>query len=46
MLKCDVQDQVHICLKVIGIGGAGTNAVNAMMHANQSSVEYIAASTS
>jgi len=46
MLEYNVQDQVHACLKVIGIGGAGINAVNAMMHAGQSGVEYITISTS
>ena len=33
-------------IKVIGIGGAGLNAVNAMLAANLDGAEYIAVSTS
>ncbi len=45
MLEYDVQNQVPARLKVIGIGGAGLNAVNAMLGAGLTGVQFIAIST-
>jgi len=33
------------CIKVIGVGGAGCNAVNTMLTSNLSSIEFIVANT-
>jgi len=46
MPEYNVQDQVPARLKVIGIGGAGLNAVNAMLAAGLAGAEYIAISAS
>ena len=44
----DLIEQCHApaALKVVGIGGAGLNAINAMLASGLSGVEYIAVSTS
>lgn len=39
-------DHKTVQLKVFGIGGAGLNALNAMLDTGFSDVEYIAVSTS
>lgn len=41
----DVKDGVGAAIKVIGVGGAGGNAVNRMIHAGLSGVEFIASNT-
>lgn len=46
MLEHDIQEQASTRLKVIGIGGAGLNAVNAMLAAGLTGVQFIAVSTS
>lgn len=46
MFEYDVQNQAPAQLKVIGIGGAGLNAVNAMLVAGIIGVQFIAVSTS
>ena len=41
----DVQEGTGATIKVIGVGGAGGNAVNRMIHSGLTGVEFIAANT-
>ena len=43
--KMNVEDTNFAAIKVIGVGGAGTNAVNRMVDANLQGVEFIAVNT-
>jgi cell division protein FtsZ len=45
MLEFEVANQQFATIKVIGIGGAGTNAVNRMIEAKIQGVEFIAINT-
>ncbi len=45
MLEFDVANQQFASLKVIGVGGGGTNAVNRMIEAKIQGVEFIAINT-
>jgi len=40
-----IQDQNPLCIKVIGVGGAGNNAVDRMIQVGLNGVEFIAANT-
>lgn len=42
----NLPDKNNLALKVVGIGGAGINAVNAMLASNLIDVEYLAVATS
>lgn len=45
MLELDVQSNAFCVIKVIGVGGAGNNAVNRMIAAGVKNVEFIAVNT-
>lgn len=45
MLELDVQNHAFCVIKVIGVGGAGNNAVNRMIAAGVKNVEFIAVNT-
>ncbi len=45
MLKFEEEHPLNTVIKVIGVGGAGTNAVNRMIAQNMSGVEFIVANT-
>src|SRR5262245_2612864 len=37
--------ELHATIKVVGVGGAGGNAINTMIHSGLEGVEFIAANT-
>ncbi|MBN2233325.1 MAG: cell division protein FtsZ [Deltaproteobacteria bacterium] len=45
MFEFDETSQLHATIKVIGIGGGGSNAVNSMMKAGVQGVDFIVANT-
>ena len=45
MLKYEEENQLGTIIKVIGVGGAGTNAVNRMIATGMEAVEFIVANT-
>jgi cell division protein FtsZ len=45
MALLEFDDVSHACIKVIGTGGAGGNAVNTMIAANLDGVDFVAANT-
>ena len=45
MLKYEEENQLSTIIKVIGVGGAGTNAVNRMIATGMEAVEFIVANT-
>ena len=46
-IRLDFADEIESCanIKVVGVGGAGGNAVNRMIEAGLSGVEFIAINT-
>ena len=45
MLEFEVEMSNFASIKVVGVGGAGTNAVNRMMEAGLKGVDFIAINT-
>ena len=45
MLQFEVTNQQFATIKVIGVGGGGTNAVNRMIEAGLQGVEFVAINT-
>ena len=45
LIEFDNINEYSACIKVIGIGGGGTNAVNSMIHSNIIGVEFLVANT-
>ncbi|MBI4384828.1 MAG: cell division protein FtsZ [Nitrospinae bacterium] len=45
MIEFEHENEYSACIKVIGIGGGGTNAVNSMIRGNVRGVEFIVANT-
>lgn len=45
MLELDLEIEQYACIKVIGVGGGGSNAVNRMIEAGLKGVEFIAVNT-
>ena len=45
LIEFETENEFSACIKVIGIGGGGTNAVNSMIRDNLRGVEFIVANT-
>ncbi len=45
MIEFELDNEYTACIKVIGVGGGGTNAVNSMVVSNIQGVEFIIANT-
>lgn len=45
LIEFEHENEYSACIKVIGVGGGGTNAVNSMVRANVRGVEFIVANT-
>lgn len=45
LIEFDEVNEYSACIKVVGVGGGGTNAVNSMVNSNIMGVEFIVANT-
>ena len=45
LIEFEKENEYSACIKVVGVGGGGTNAVNSMLRANLQGVDFVIANT-